>query len=154
GIVTRFLDAQKAAPPESILYPSPDFDDSIGRIARAFSLRIGVYRAVWELISAGELVPTTGPKSWPPELPYRINNTLSTMRFDNLKFHYIPDICRVHLTEEPVADVDIFLRGANCPTLDSGILDAIEQSLDCFRRGLYMPATVMLAAGVEAAWTE
>ncbi len=52
------------------------------------------------------------------------------------------------------ADPDIFLEGIECKALHAGIKVAIDQSLGCFRRGLYMPATAMLAAATEAAWTE
>ena len=51
-------------------------------------------------------------------------------------------------------DPDIFLRGIDSKTLHAGIREAIEQAFLCFRRGLYMPATAMLAAAAEATWTE
>jgi len=44
--------------------------------------------------------------------------------------------------------------GVDSKTLHGGIREAIEQALLCFRRGLYMPATAMLAAAAEATWTE
>jgi hypothetical protein len=51
-------------------------------------------------------------------------------------------------------DADIFLQGMDCTTLHPGIREAVDQALGCFRRGLYMPATVMLGAAVEVTWTE
>ena len=51
-------------------------------------------------------------------------------------------------------DMDIFLKGLDCTDLHDGILEAVEQSLRCFRRGLYLPAIAMLTAGAEATWHE
>lgn len=54
----------------------------------------------------------------------------------------------------PPTDPDLFLQGEDCVALHPGIREAISQSLGCFRRGLYLPAIVMLAAGAEATWIE
>lgn len=57
-------------------------------------------------------------------------------------------------TADDSADPDIFLQGVAISSLQDGIREAVALSLTCFSRGLYMPAMAMLAAGIEAAWTE
>jgi hypothetical protein len=75
------------------------------------------------------------------------------LALDSIAYPYISQIFRLPGDRVP-ADTDIFLRGVNCGTLHLGIRDAVEQALVCFRRGLYMPATAMLAAAAEATWME
>lgn len=136
------------------MVPSPDFDDNIAKIARGYSIRLALYQAVWELISSGDVVPLAVAKEWVPEVGYQIHNMRSGMRIETVKTYFVPEIFRLPRVEGVPTDTDIFLSGINCATLDPGIREAIDQSLVCFRRGLYMPATAMLAAGVEGAWTE
>ena len=76
------------------------------------------------------------------------------MRIEALKTYFVPEIGRLDPADDDPTDPDIFLRSIDCAKLDSGIREAVDQSLICFRRGLYLPATAMLTAAVEGAWTE
>lgn len=154
GIVNRWFQAERFEPSEHIVVPSPGFEDNIAKIGRGYSLRLAVYQAVWELIASGDVAPLAVAKEWVPEVGYQIGNMRSSTRVETVKSYFVPEIFRLPRVEGMPTDTDIFLSGINCKTLDPGIREAIDQSLVCFRRGLYMPATVMLAAGVEGAWTE
>ena len=72
----------------------------------------------------------------------------------NISCSYLTGTELLPLANQTSTDSDIFLQGAHCDMLHPGIREAVKQSLDCFRRGLYMPSTVMLAAAAEAVWTE
>ncbi len=61
---------------------------------------------------------------------------------------------KISLPDDMPTDPDIFLQGIDSKSLHIGIREAVEQALACFRRGLYMPATAMLAAATEATWCE
>jgi hypothetical protein len=76
------------------------------------------------------------------------------MDLDRIKCLYPVEIHKPPLTGELALDLDIFLKGLDCTNLHDGIPEAIEQSLICFRRGLYLPAIAMLTAGAEATWHE
>jgi len=131
-----------------------DCSDQVTKFARAFSLRLAFYQAQWELIAVGELFPCGSSDRWEAFLGYRQHGQSGSLSTKGIDCSFPNAVIRPPLSAKPSIDADIFLRGVECKTLHDGILEAIEQSLLCFRRGLYMPATVMLAAAAEATWTE
>lgn len=132
---------------------APDAPDVLAGLGRSFSVRVALYTAVWELVAAGQLFPSHSPSEWKPSLTYDSSRQGGGIPLPKMSFHYLPHVHRpVLVTGLP--DIDIFLQGIDCKSLDPGIREAIDQSLLCFRRDLYMPATAMLAAGIEATWTE
>ena len=154
GILSRWFTPLKFQTPDWIVAPSPELQDTICSIARGYSLRLALYQAIWELIASGEVAPLAVAKVWVPEIGYQIHNMRSKMQIESVKTYYVPEILRLPRAEGIATDTDIFLQGIDCTTLDPGIREAIDQALSCFRKGLYMPATAMLAAGVEGTWTE
>jgi hypothetical protein len=155
-LVEDWLAEQKATLPRNatIDLMAPDPSDQIAGYARAFSVRLAFYQAQWELISAGEMFPAEGAGSWTASLGFRSGGHSGGLRLNNLGCSFPGGVERPPLAPEASADPDVFLRGVDCKTLHGGIREAIEQALLCFRRGLYMPATAMLAAAAEATWTE
>lgn len=132
-----------------------DSAEQIEKYARAFSLRLAFYQAQWELIATGELFPCGSFDYWQPSLGYRHQAYSGGLDIKGIIGCSFPDaVILPPLTTHHPTDHDIFLKGVDCTNLHDGILEAIEQALLCFRRGLYMPATVMMAAAAEATWTE
>jgi len=132
---------------------SPNVQDLLATAAKAISLRLALYDAVLEMAAAGELFPAGEPTNWQPQMDYswrQYHGGLSP----NVRATFPSRIQRPRPANTLPRNPDIFLQGVDCKSLSPEILEAITQALDCFRRGLYMPATAMLAAGVEAAWTE
>lgn len=132
---------------------SQDCEEILTGIARTYSIRVAFFHAVWELIAAGVVVASDPSGRWEPQLEYRTSHNAGGVQMPSLGFPHPSKITRLPFGVEP-ADPDIFLDGIDCKTLHSGIVEAVEQSLICFRRGLYMPATAMLAAAAEATWME
>jgi hypothetical protein len=152
-LADQWLKEQGLTNPRAIDADAPNMPDVLANIARAFNMRLALYQAAWELVAAGELIPADSSASWQPVIDFK------TQRYGggltpNISCAYPVRMERPPLVSEPPTDPDIFLQGVSCKTLDPGIREAIEQALGCFRRGLYMPATVMLAAAAEATWTE
>jgi hypothetical protein len=154
NLADQWLSEQKLTVPKEVTTDSPNSGEALAQVARAFSVRLAFYQAVWELVSAGELIPASSPVSWIASVGFRTSNYGSGMSPDSLSCSYPATIECMPLSTRPSSDADIFLRGIDCEQLHSGILEAIDQSLGCFGRGLYMPATVMLAAAAEATWIE
>lgn len=152
-LADRWLQEQNLGIPHSIDGDVPNLADVLTGVARAISVRLALYQAVWELIAAAELIPSDSTGGWQPAMNYTFQGYGTGLR-PNLAGSYPSRIERPPLVSEPATDPDVFLQGVNCKRLHSGILEAIEQALGCFRRGLYMPATAMLAAAVAATWTE
>jgi hypothetical protein len=152
-LADRWLQEQGLTIPRPIDGNAPNLPDVLTNVARAFSLRLALYQAVWELIAAGEMIPAQPSSSWQPVIDYKTQRYRGGLS-PNIGSAYPSRIERPPLVSEPPTDPDIFLQGIDCKTLHPGIRVAIEQALGCFRRGLYMPATTMLAAAAEATWTE
>lgn len=127
--------------------------EQVTKCAHAFSLRLAFYQAQWELIASGDLFPVSFD-TWQPSLGYRDGGYSGGLDIRGIGCPFPQAVVRPPLTTPPPTDTDIFLRGVDCHSLHDGILKAIEQALLCFRRGLYLPATAMLAAAAEATWIE
>jgi hypothetical protein len=133
---------------------SPEAPDRVTHHARCFSVRLAYYQALWELVAAGELFLMEGASVWTAALQYQSGGQAGGLDVRGLTCSFPQRVQRPPLAPAVSADPDVFLKGMNSKSLHTGILEAIEQSLVCFQRGLYMPATAMLAAAAEATWTE
>jgi hypothetical protein len=153
-LVDRWLTEQKLIVPKDVNTDLPNCADLLAPIARAYSVRLAFYQAVWELVSVGELIPAGPPASWEASLAYKTSHYGGGIPLKKVRCSFPQTIERAPFASAVSTDPDIFLEGINCKQLHSGILEAIDQALSCFRRGLYMPATAMLAAAAEATWTE
>jgi hypothetical protein len=141
--------------PKSVNAEDPGSKQSLGNVSKSYSLRLAFYQALWELISVGALFPSGPAVEWSANsIDYHTTRSRSGIDLRKLTSSHPERIERPYLVPIVSGDVDIFLKGLDVPSLDSGIHEAIEQSLKCFRRGLYFPSTVMLAAATEGAWTE
>ncbi len=153
GLVSAWLVEQNLETRDVIRTDAADAEEVLKALGRAFSVRVAFYSAVWELASAGRLYPSHPASEWKPTLTYNDSRNAGAIPLASMTFYFLPHIHRPPLVEGP-DDPDIFLQGIDAKSLHPGIREAIDQSLDCFRRGLYMPAIAMLAAAVEATWTE
>jgi hypothetical protein len=155
-LVEEWLTPQQAVVPlnASVDLNADDSGERIAKYARAFSLRLAFHQAQWELIATGELFPCDSFDNWQASLGYNHQRYSGGLDIKGIGCPFPKAVMRPPLATEPPTDPDIFLKGVDCTSLHDGILEAIEQALLCFRRGLYMPATVMIAAAAEATWTE
>lgn len=153
GMADEWLSEQNIPDIRHVNTDAQDCEDILTNVAHSYSVRLAFFTAVWELINAGAIVASELPGLWQPSLEYKTSHNAGGIPVASLAFPHPSKIVRLPFSNER-ADADIFLKGIDCTTLHSGIVEAIEQSLTCFRRGLYMPATVMLAAAAEATWME
>jgi len=154
ALADQWLQAQNYTAPKDIYLESVDVVETIDLIARSFSLRMALYQAVWELSNAGEVLVAGSPSLWKGSATWSTPRGGGGLGLDQINCSYPAKILKPPLTNEIALDLDIFLQGLDCASLHDGILEAVEQSLRCFRRGLYLPAIAMLTAGVEATWHE
>ncbi len=154
GMVDDWLRQQGIADLREVDTDAEDCKDSLATVARAYSIRLAYYQATWELIGSGFLVSYTSTGHWDPPLGYKTSRGGGGIPVEAISCPYPERIYRLPSASTQPADADVFLSGIDRKAFHSGILEAIEQSLTCFRRGLYLPATVMLAAAAEATWME
>jgi hypothetical protein len=155
-LVERWLSEHnlRSDPRHVIDLSSPGVGDAVDSYARATSLERALYQAQWELIGCAELLPTGNTIAAGFTLSYRYPGGGAGLKFLTLGCPCPDGVHRPPLAPTPTADPDVFLKGVDCASLHDGIREAVAQALVCHRRGLYMPATVMLAAAAEATWTE
>jgi hypothetical protein len=154
GMAADWMRQQGMEHIRSIDTDSPQCADSLKEVARRFSLHLAFYQATWELIGAGVLLPPEKVGRFEPRLEYRVSWGAGGIPVNHLGCVLPERIERSRLLQPVPGDTDIFLIGIDNKKLHSGIREAIDQALVCFRRGLYMPATAMLAAAAEATWHE
>jgi hypothetical protein len=155
-LVEKWLTLQQEMVPSnaSVDLNADDSAEQIAKFARAFSLRLAFHQAQWELIAAGDLFPCDSFDNWQASLGYRDQRHSAGLDIKGIGCPFPKAVVHPPLATKFPTDPDIFLNGLESADLHDGILEAIEQALLCFRRGLYMPATVMMAAAAEAIWTE
>jgi hypothetical protein len=153
-LASKWLAEQQLTEPRSIDTDADDCQDVLDRTARAFSVRLAFFQAVAELVATGEIISAYYPARWHASVDGNSRHYRGGMDLGGLGCSFPATIERSPFASNENSDPDIFLEGINCKALHPGIHEAIRQSLDCFRRGLYMPATAMLAAAAEATWTE
>jgi hypothetical protein len=153
-LADRWLHAQNYTEPEEIYLESTEIAETLAVIAKSYSLRMALYQAVWELINAGEFLLAGNPAMWKASMTWRTSHGGGGLDLHQIYCTYPTLIQKPPFTNELTPDVDIFFKGLDCINLHEGIREAIEQSLKCFRRGLYLPAIAMLTACAEAAWHE
>lgn len=149
----NWVKEHKLEEPKGVDTESPRVEQVLSDIARAYSLRKAFYTALFELSGAGEIVFTGEVSRWEASLGYRTQRGAGPIEL-KVSSPAPSRFERMTPLDGITTDPDIFLDGVNCKKLHPGIHEAIVQSLDCFRNGLYMPATAMLAAATEATWTE
>ncbi len=152
-LADQWLREQHLAIPKEIRGDAPNVKDVLDCVGRAISVKLALFQAASELIASGDFISGGTVSSWQPTVDYWHLGYGGGVRLKN-SYTFPSRIERLPLISERSIDPDIFLQGVDCKTLHPGILYAITQSLDCFRRGLYMPAIAMLAAAAEATWTE
>lgn len=155
NLADEWMRSQNSAIPQHVDTDAPTCVDMIANAAQACSLRLAFYRAVVELVSGGELVAASPPRSWDVSIAYKTSHGSGAIPLPKKVVCHFPErIEPLPLSTTLCADVDVFLQGLDCKTLHPGIREAVEQALRCYKRDLYMPATAMLAAAAEATWTE
>lgn len=132
---------------------SADSHEVLKRYARVVSIQVAFFKGIWELVAAGSLIPLQ-PFKWVPHLERRTARSRDGIDLRALACTVPENVDRFPSFLDKIDDPDIFLKGIDIVSLHHGIQEAIAQSLECFKRGLYMPATAMLGAATEAAWTE
>lgn len=153
-LVHAWLKEQCLVEIREINLQSPTVEDDLSALAKSYGARLSFYQAIAELIGEGRIIPASLPRRWEPSSTYADRGNRGGLPFRNFGFSYPERIEPSPFRLDTPVDVDIFLAGVNCSGLHSGIHEAIEQSLLCFRRGLYLPSIAMLAAAAEATWSE
>lgn len=150
---SEWLAEQNLEVPREIDLYQTGVDQILQSIARAIGLKQAFFQAAIELSNSGCIVLLGGISRPEVRVGYRTPGSRGGLPY--IFTHTAPEkIAALDTAESFAADVDVLLNGTGCDQMHDGIVEAITLSLECFRKGLYMPSTVMLAAAAEATWTE
>lgn len=130
-------------------------EETLATHARAIAMRLAVFQATWELVTAALLFPAGPAVGWTPSLGWSTRNGAGGFRLDSIRFNYPEKVVRP-VVEAPSAlsDADLFLGELGLNDINQGIIDAVALAVKCLRFDLYLPALAMLAAAAEGAWIE
>src|SRR4051794_35917592 len=128
-----WLDELQMSTPKSLNAESDTYEESLKRAGESFGLRLALYQALWELISSGDLFMAGSPMAWEATaIEYKTGRGAEGMPLKTLTSSYPDKIQRSKLTPIVSADVDIFLKGIDMKTLNSGIHEAIDRLWGAF----------------------
>jgi hypothetical protein len=123
-LVEEWLAEQKVIVPKEVNTDQPNCGELLVPIARAYSIRLAFYQALWELVSACELVPSGTPSAWEASLASRTSHHGCGIPLKTVRCSFPDAIERMPLSLGVPSDPDIFLQGINCQTLHDGIREA------------------------------
>src|SRR5262249_23932441 len=115
-LADQWLQEQNLGIPRSIDCDAPNLADVLTGVARAISVRLALYQAVWELIAAVQLISADSTRRWEPIMDYKFQSQGGGLR-PNIACSYPSSIERPPLATEPATDPDVFLQGVNCKRL-------------------------------------
>jgi hypothetical protein len=156
ALASEWVDAQVGRLSQEVRVDSDDAPEKFRLHGQSFGLRLSFLQGVWELISAGQLLPAgetlecrpPGISLHSPHGAHGLTVTRRTCPYPQQI--YLPPLSKAAAT----SDVDLLLNGQDCAELHEGVREALRLSVDCLRRDLYLPAIAMLAAAAEAQWVE
>ncbi len=165
--VPHLFAISRGANPPAEIHLRPDLElASFGQGLNYVSSMLAASEAVWQLIHRGVLM--TGASGQTTTLNFEIRYTTAVggsggehggFRLDDcvvyipVSVHFAPSH-RQPSDEEVLTDPDLFVMEAGIDGADVEICDALKDSVECFRHGLFRPTAVLLGKAMEGAWTE
>lgn len=153
---------QVVGPPEGEMplwqeNPTP----TLTQFARHVSVQLAVFKAAWELVSAGIMLPAAQTSTWAPPVGWTTvrpgsGGYRSGEELKELLASYPEKLIRPSWLKDKtlLSDGDLYLLTLDATGLHQGIKDALGQAVRCFAAGLHVPTVAMLDAASEGAWVE
>ncbi len=134
----------------------PDPLPAIEQFARHVVVRFAVYKAAWELINSGSLMPWGATVVKYPSLQWADRGYRAGLDFKELIYTHPESVLSVSWVNDntALADEDLYLTTLGATGVHPAIATALKHSVACFRSGMYVAAVAMLDAASEGAWIE
>ncbi|MHA6261507.1 hypothetical protein ACXYMX_16730 [Sporosarcina sp. CAU 1771] len=150
-------------PKEIVIHQSVDIDEQVIKTSKYIAYKIAFLESVMELIHSNLLISLDtnssapdGRIGWTTVIPGQ-GGTSSGWNFADLGFP-IPNRVRKSRnntsTNFTLFEPDLFIEHLDIKNADAEIIEALNDSIDCFKQGLYRPSLAMLGKAVEGAWIE
>jgi hypothetical protein len=136
---------------------SANAEVQLTQAARALSNVMAAHEAVWELVQAGELLPIGSLGVWRPDgFGWQTPSGGGGITIPGPTSTAPERIMRAPWRRQSIGalwDADLYARDLPVD-LHPGILEALREAVECFRRDLFLPCLAMLTAAAEGMWTE
>ena len=163
-LIDQFLrDIDAVMPEQVVLNPAVDPLATLKKAADSIAWRIAASEAVWELIHANALLPTSPDYNTETiHLAWTTVYQQSGGSSSGWSFpEYVMPIPR-SITIPPsrqayveyLVNPDLYLAELGIPNLDKGVQDALTEAIACFRQELFTAAAAMLGKATEGAWLQ
>ncbi len=164
-LVSNLLQANEAVlPKEIVFHSSVNTEELIKKAAEGLSWTLVGCEAIWGLISAGLLIPTTTDLrhifqglSWTTVVPGSGGHS-GGWRLEHLSVGVPQSVLlpRSVTSQEhqPLSDPDLFLHTMQIPNIHREVEESLREAVRCFRHELYLGCLAMLGKASEGAWVE
>jgi hypothetical protein len=116
AIVEDWLSEQKFNVGATVNLDDPNRSGFVSLLARSYSLRMALYMAVWELVTANELLPAGPPERWDASVSYKHSRGAGPIDTPGLSCTFLGGFHRPPPVACMPTDPDIFLEGVDCST--------------------------------------
>ncbi|MCU5545128.1 hypothetical protein OCB14_26290 [Bacillus cereus] len=154
-------------PSQVVIHESISIEDQIKQASGYLSWYMAFSTAALELINSCCLIPI-GQQTYPIDNSLRITYTTVTTNSGggmtsawSFNDYMIPIPIRIRKTlipqEEQVFtlfDTDLFISNLDIGNAHNDVVEALHDTINCFKRELYRPSLTMLGKAVEGAWIE
>jgi len=126
-------------------------------LAKAISWRNAGARALWILQGQGICIPTNNELTEPRYFVQYTSGSSHQSSSGNFEFgrallHTVKTVKWVSYDDIGLSNSDVFMNNVDTKNLSDSVRIDLKQSVECFRRELYLPCLVMLGRAVEGAW--
>lgn len=157
NLLNSLMDSRGVAIPQHLNLMGKTEQEAGQELAKAISWRNAGARALWVLQGQGLCIPTNNEL---PDNRYSIQFTSGSSNYStkgnlNLGGLLLQAVRAVKwISEEDInlSNSDVYLNNVETNSLSNGVGTDLKQSVECFRRELYLPSIVMLGRAVEGGW--
>lgn len=150
-------------PIEFVIHHSVDIDEQIRNTSEYLSYKRAFLEGLIELIHSNLLFPLDGRLNSPGEsikwttvVPGQ-GGTTSSWNFGYLTLPVPSQVQKSFSkvsTDFTLFEPDLYIKNLQVNNADEEVLEALSDSIECFKVGLYRPSLAMLGKAVEGAWIE
>ncbi|GGC88107.1 hypothetical protein GCM10007216_18570 [Thalassobacillus devorans] len=149
-----------------VIHNSVPIEEQIKQASGYLSRYIAYSQAILELVHSNYLFPTSQqlfPFGGNLDIPWTTvvpgaGGSSSSWRFSDFIIP-VPAVLKKSMVknntkEFTLFDVDLFISQLNIPNAHEDVIEAINDTISCFKKELYRPSLTMLGKAVEGAWIE
>lgn len=159
-IYTNFVNHQGISEPTIIHFsPNEDTQQKLRIAAKYFTMVLAAIESINSLIHQDVLCGDSSIGHWSPSVQYEFHSTTGGLNFDESFTLTYPQRVWVNPSFRTnsntiLSDPGMYINAINLTNADDEVLEAIRDSILCFKNELYRASLTMLGKAMEGAWIE